>query len=173
MASSIYDKVVQALRQAENHNSNLMVKPEVILWPDPEHQWAEVIGILQEEMPQLLMYGSYNPAKKQGPAIWLKCMIARTLPEADWDSQAIPIIYLPGVAKSDLRNVENAVFNFQPLLEYQYTGTLFIQENGREWSILAFVENTINGLGVKVAKDNATKDALKKTLPSIFRTEKY
>lgn len=169
MASSIYDKVVQALRQAENHNSNLMVKPEVILWPDPENQWAEVIGILQEEMPQLLMYGSYNPAKKHGPAIWLKCMIARTLSEADWDSQAIPIIYLPGVAKSDLRNVENAVFNFQPLLEYQYTGTLFIQENGREWSILAFVENPINGLGVKVAKDNATKDALKKTLPSIFQ----
>lgn len=59
--------------------------------------------------------------------------------------------------------------NFQPLLEYQYTGTLFLQENGKEWSILAFVENPINGLGIKVAKDNATKDALKKTLPSIFQ----
>ena len=47
---------------------------------------------------------------------------------------AIPIIYLPGVAKTDLRNVENAVFNFQPLLEYQYTGTLYLfrktEENG-------------------------------------------
>ena len=64
-------------------------------------------------------------------------MIAKVLPEANWDADAIPIIYLPGVAKSDLRNVENAVFNFQPLLEYQYTGTLFIQENGREWSIQA------------------------------------
>ena len=96
-------------------------------------------------------------------------MIARALPEANWDAPKIPIIYLPGVSKADLRNVENAVFNFQPLLEYQYTGTLFIQENGREWSILAFVENPINGLGVKVAKDNATRDALKKTLPSIFQ----
>jgi hypothetical protein len=120
-------------------------------------------------MPQLLICGSYVPSKKQGPAIWLKCMIAKVLPEANWDADAIPIIYLPGVAKSDLRNVENAVFNFQPLLEYQYTGTLFIQENGREWSILAFVENPINGLGIKLAKDNATKDALKKTLPSIFQ----
>jgi PglZ domain len=169
MAKSIYDKVVQALTQAENHNSNLMVKPEVILWPDPENQWVDVMDILQENMPQLLTYGSYNPAKKQGPAIWLKCMIAKMLPEADWETDAIPIIYLPGVAKNDLRNVENAVFNFQPLLEYQYTGTLFIQENGREWSILAFVENPISGLGIKVAKDNATKDALKKTLPTIFQ----
>ena len=169
MAESIYDKVVQALTQAENHNSNLMVKPEVILWPDPESQWVDVMDVLQENMPQLLTYGSYNPAKKQGPAIWLKCMIAKMLPEADWETDAIPIIYLPGVAKNDLRNVENAVFNFQPLLEYQYTGTLFIQENGREWSILAFVENPGSGLGIKVAKDNAIKDALKKTLPTIFQ----
>jgi len=169
MASSIYDKVVQALKQAEDHNSQVMVRPEVILWPDPENQWNDVIGVLQQEMPQLLIYGSYDPNKKQGPAIWLKCMIARALPEANWDATKIPIIYLPGVAKADLRNVENAVFNFQPLLEYQYTGALFIQENGREWSILAFVENPINGLGVKVAKDNATRDALKKTLPSIFQ----
>jgi hypothetical protein len=169
MSKSICDKVIQALKQAENHNSNVMVKPEVILWPDPENQWCDVIGVLQESIPHLLIYGKFEPSKKQGPAIWLKCMIAKVLPEANWDADAIPIIYLPGVAKSDLRNVENAVFNFQPLLEYQYTGTLFIQENGREWSILAFLENPMNGLGIKVAKDNATKDALKKTLPSIFQ----
>ena len=146
-----------------------MVKPEVILWPDPENQWCDVIEVLQESIPHLLIYGNFEPSRKQGPAIWLKCMIAKVLPEANWEKNAIPIIYLPGVAKSDLRNVENAVFNFQPLLEYQYTGTLFIQENGREWSILAFVENPINGLGIKVAKDNATKEALKKTLPTIFQ----
>jgi sulfur relay (sulfurtransferase) DsrC/TusE family protein len=169
MVKSIYDKVIQALKQAESHNSNLMVRPEVILWPDPENQWVDVIGILQETMPQLIIYGSYDPVKKQGPAIWLKCMIAKMLPEADWDANAVPIIYLPGVAKTDLRNVEHAVFNFQPLLEYQYTGTLFVQENGREWSILAFVENPINGLGIKVAKDSSTKEALKKTLPTIFQ----
>lgn len=162
-------KVIEALEKAKSHNSNLMVKPEVILWPDPELQWVDVISVLQSTLPQLLIYGSYEPANKQGPAIWLKCMIAKMLPEADWDADAIPIIYLPGVSKNDLRNVTNAVFNFQPLLEYQYTGTLFIQENGREWSILAFVENPINGLGVKVAKDNATRDALKKTLPTIFQ----
>ena len=169
MANSIYDKVRQALKQAENHNSNLMVKPEVILWPDPENQFTDVIEILQNEMPQLLLYGSYEPAKKQGPSIWLKCMVAKMLPEANWPDGVIPIIYLPGVAKSDLRNVEEAGLDFQPLIEYQYTGVLFMQENGREWSILAFVENPLNGLGIKVAKDTATKDSLKKSLPSIFQ----
>ncbi len=169
MANSIYDKVIQALKQAENHNSNLMVRPEVILWPDPENQWEDVITVLQDDMPQILIYGDYNPTKKQGPSIWLKCMVAKLLSEADWESGTIPIIYLPGVAKSDLRNVEEAGLFFQPLIEYQYTGVLFLQENGKEWSTLAFVENQVNGLGLKVAKDNATKESLKKALSTIFQ----
>jgi hypothetical protein len=169
MSSSIYDKLTQALKKAENHNSRLMVRPEVILWPDPEKQWLEVMDTLRSAMPQLLTYGSYEPVQNQGPAIWLKCMIAKALPEANWGIDTIPVIYLPGVSRSDLRNVENAVFNFQPLLEYQYTGTLFLQENGKEWTVLAFVENPMLGLGLTVAKDNATREALKKTMPSIFQ----
>ena len=148
-----------------------MVKPEVILWPDPERQWAEVIADLQSKMPQLLIFGNYDPSKKQGPAIWIKCMVARNLPEANWIEGTIPVIYLPGVAKNDLRNVEAAGFNIQPLLEYQYTGTLFTQENGKEWTILAFVENSISGLGFQVAKDVATKYALKHALPTIFQDD--
>jgi len=168
MKQSLFDKVIQSLQQAESHNSSLMVKPEVILWPDPENQWESVITVLQKRLPQLLIYGEYDPDKKQGPAIWLKCMISGILPGVDWNQDAVPIIYLPKVAKADLRNVENAVFNFQPLLEYQYTGTIFLQENGREWSISAFVENTNDGLGLRIAKDGATKYALKQTLPVIF-----
>lgn len=169
MANSIYDKLMQALKQAENHNSHIMVRPEVILWPDPESQWMDVIEVLQANLPQLLVLGNYDPQKKQGPTLWIKCMVARVLPDAQWGDEVIPIIYLPGVAKSDIRNVEAAVFNFQPIIEYQYTGAIFQQENGREWSIQAFVENPIQGLGVKVAQDNATKLALKKTLPSTFQ----
>ena len=169
MSESIYHKVRQALKQAENHNSNLMVRPEVILWPDPENQWTEVIDVLQNDLPHLLIYGGYEPSKKQGASIWIKCMVARMLPEANWDAVTIPIIYLPGISKNDFRNVEEAGLNLQPLIEYQYTGVLFLQENGREWSIMAFVENPINGLGLKVSKDAATKEALKKTLPAIFQ----
>jgi hypothetical protein len=169
MVDSIYNKVITALKQAEKHNSSIMVKPEVILWPDPEELWTEVIPILQEDFPQIITYGSYIPEKKQGPSIWIKCMIARSLPEADWTKDAIPILYMPGVSKNDLRNVEHAKLEFQPLLEYQYTGTMFVQENGREWTILAFVENNISGLGLRVTKDSATKNALKKSLPQIFR----
>jgi hypothetical protein len=169
MSESIYHKVRQALKQAENHNSNLMVKPEVILWLDPDNQWTDVIEILQSELPQLIIYGSYEPSKKQGPSIWLKCMVAKMIPEANWNTGLTPIIYLPGLSKNDFRNVEEAGLNLQPLIEYQYTGVLFLQENGKEWSISAFVENPLNGLGLKVSKDNATKEALKKSLHITFQ----
>jgi hypothetical protein len=169
MRHSIFNKVVQALKQAENHNSNVMVKPEVILWPDPEMQWSSVIPDLQNKFPALLIYGTYDQSRKQGPAIWIKCMIAQTLPEADWIASETPIIYLPGISKNDLKNIQNAGLDFQPLIEYQYTGTVFTQDNGREWTILAFVQNAESGLGLKVAQDLATRDALKKALPSIFQ----
>jgi hypothetical protein len=92
MSESIYHKVRQALKQAENHNSNIMVRPEVILWPDPENQWTEVIDVLQNDLPHLLIYGGYEPSKKQGASIWIKCMVARMLPEANWDAGTIPMI---------------------------------------------------------------------------------
>jgi sulfur relay (sulfurtransferase) DsrC/TusE family protein len=167
---SILNKVIQSLKQAEKHNSSIMVKPEVILWPDPESLWEEVIPMLQDELPQLLVYGNYNPEKKQGPAIWLKCMVTKTLSEANWPDEVIPIIYLPGISKNDLRNAEHAELTLQPLLEYQYTGVMFLQENGKEWTIMAFLENIANGLGAKVAKDKGTKYALKTTLAAIFRS---
>jgi hypothetical protein len=169
MAHSIFDKIILALQQAAKHNSSIMVSPEVILWPDPEKQWLPVIPILQEVLHELLVFGDYNPQTKQGPAIWLKCVVGGTIKLEGWPNNKVPIIYLPGIAKHQLRNVEDVPFAIQPLLEYQYTGTLFLQENGREWSILAFVENPAQGLGAKVAKDTATKEALKKTLSSTFQ----
>lgn len=171
MKHSIYDKVFAALKQAEQHNSSVMVRPEVILWPDPERQWESIMPALRKSISHILVFGDYDPEKKQGPAIWLKCMVAKVLPEADWESNVVPIIYLPGVSKNDLRNVGNAGLGFQPLLEYQYTGSLFLQENGKEWTIQAFIENPDTGLGIRIAKDSATKYALRQVLPSIFEDQ--
>lgn len=52
--------------------------------------------VLQQNILQLLIYGSCAPEKKQGPAIWIKCMVANVIVKANWDNDVIPIIYLPG-----------------------------------------------------------------------------
>jgi hypothetical protein len=77
--------------------------PAAILWPDKERQWEAIAPLLRDVLPQFLVLGDYEPTTRQGPAIWLKCMIARTLPEADWPEDAVPVIYLPGVSRQELR----------------------------------------------------------------------
>jgi hypothetical protein len=171
MKESIFDKVLQSLQQAARHNSNVMVKPEVILWPDPDRQWTPVIQQLQEKLGSLMVFGSYEPNKNQGPAIWLKCMVAKALPEATWQENETPIIYLPGISKQGFKNITAADLLLQPLMEYQYTGTMWLHENGKEWTVAAFIQNAQSGLGLKMSQDNATKEALLTALPTIFQEE--
>ena len=73
MKDSVLKKFVQALYQVARHNANVMVKPELILWPDPERQWESVIPSIQKEYAALMIFGKYQPDIKQGPAIWIKC----------------------------------------------------------------------------------------------------
>jgi len=47
-----------------------------------------VLPVLRERLPHLLTLGPYAANCKTGPAIWLRCMIARTLPEANWPACA-------------------------------------------------------------------------------------
>ena len=61
-----------------------------------ENQWTEVISVLQEALSQLLIYGSYNPAKKQWNGHQDEvCMITEALPEAIVGCRCYSIIYLP------------------------------------------------------------------------------
>ncbi len=175
MNNSLLNKISKSLKDMSKSNSNLITPPEVILWPDPEKQWESIIPILRMEFPELLTLGEFLPDKKQGPAIWIKCMVAKVLPQADWSNDTIPIIYMPGISKGDFKNISSAGMDLQPLMEYQYTGTIFTQINGKEWTVLAFFENEQLGLGLKVAQDKLTRETLVKVLPTIFQdhTIKY
>jgi hypothetical protein len=139
-----------------------------VLWPDPDKQWLAIIEMLQQEMPELLVLGDYNPEKRTGPAIWLKCMVEQTLPQANWDESVVPVIYLPGISKNNLKNLQNADPPVAPLMEYQYTGTLWTHRNGKEWTISAFLQNKEDGMGLNMAQDNETRDASQKVLTKIF-----
>jgi hypothetical protein len=169
MKKSLYHSVIHALKDSAQHNGNVTEKPEVIIWTDPDSQWEAVLPVLRESLPALLTYGKYDLETLSGPAIWIKCMVARELPEANWPESTITIIYLPAVSKNDLKRVAEVGVELQPLVEYQYTGAMFTQTNGRDWSILAFMENENQGLGLTMAQDGATKEALLQALPRIFQ----
>lgn len=167
---TVWEALLEQLRLQGRYNSQMEVAPAVILWPDKNREWTELLPILRESLPQLLTLGDHSPEAKSGPAIWLRCMIAGTLPEAEWPEGTVPIIYLPGVSRQDLRAVEDCPRHLQPLAELQYRGVFFSQLSARDWTVLAFLVSEDGGLGLDVARDNATVEAIARALPILART---
>ncbi|MDZ7697975.1 MAG: hypothetical protein U5R49_13985 [Deltaproteobacteria bacterium] len=60
--------------QKELFTSFVVGKP--FPWPDRDHQWEPAISRLQAELPQLMVLGEYDPQKRSGPAMWLRCILA-------------------------------------------------------------------------------------------------
>jgi hypothetical protein len=103
-------------------------------------------------MPELLTLGDYDPVTRTGPAIWLRCVIepvvrAEKFPDLAWPSGTVPVIYIPGVSRQTLRAVEDCPEPLKPLVELQYRGTVWMQKNGKDWTIRAFLVNDDEGLG--------------------------
>lgn len=155
--------LLDALRSATSHNRSDGVAPAAVLWTDKERHWEAAIPRLRAELPMLVL-GPYAPAELTGPAIWLRCAMAGTLPEVE-PLKGTPVIYLPGVGRADLRAVEDCPKELRPLAELQYRGVLFSHPNGRDWTPAAFLQKV---LGLEVAANAATRAALARTLLSLL-----
>ena len=150
----------KALRSASVFNPEVQAAPACILWPDRDRQWEAVIPYLQNELPELFVLGEYAPDARKGPAIWLRCVIADKVDGIEIQRGKPPILYLPGVSRQDLRAVENCPDYLKPLAELQYRGVIWSQVNAKDWTVLAFLKSDQGGLGLDVAQDNETKNAM-------------
>lgn len=157
---------MEALRRAGSYNRNDQAPPVAVLWPDKERQWLPLLPLLRARLP-LLTLGDYVPAERSGPAFWLRCMIARSLPEERLPDDATPIIYLPGYSRQELRAIEDCPRPLKPLAELQYRGTIWTHRNGKDWTVSSFLQAADPGLGIELANDSATREALQRALPRI------
>ena len=137
--------------------------PAALLWTDADGQWQPLLPALQRALPQLYRLGPYDPAERQGPVIWLKCIVDRSLTDAAPDGEAIPILYLPKVGRQDLRAAGDCHPLLQPLVELQYRGEVWHQRNGRDWTVEAFLVSE-DGLDLDVARDTQTREAMQRAL---------
>lgn len=159
---SLLSALADSLSAAAQYNQNDQMPPAAILWPDKERQWAALLPLLRPRLP-LLTLGDYDPHTRTGPAYWLRCLIDGALPDDALPPHSIPIIYLPGYGKQDLRAIEECPQPLQPLAELQYRGALWVHRNGRDWTVAGF----LHSLGVAVGSDQATKEALARALPKL------
>lgn len=160
----------QSLRRAGAYTADDQVAPCAILWTDPDRLWEGALTDLKVLMPELYVFGSYDPEARTGPAIYLRCVEARTVDPPLPEGQ-IPIFYLPGVSKQRLREVEECPVELQPLVELQFRGAVWAHLNGKDWTPLAFLSSEYGGLSLEVARDEATQEALLRALPRLM-TEK-
>lgn len=160
----VIEKLIQSVRDAAVHNPDVQAAPRCVLWPDGDHQWEPIMPRLRAELPQLFVLGDYDPAKRTGPAVWLRCVIANKAPQVEFPAGTTPILYLPGVSRQDLRAVETCPDHLKPLAELQYSGVIWSQVNAKDWTILAYLKSDQGGLGLDVAQDNDAKRAMQLAL---------
>lgn len=157
------EQLARSLRQAANSNLQTSAAAAAVLWPDKDGHWQTALPQLAAYMPSLMVLGPFDPSRKAGPSIWLKCAVAGVLPDVDLGGQ-VPVICMPGVSRADLRAIEDCPRELQPLAELQYRGAYWSQANAKDWSPNAFLTSKNGGLGLDVSQDRATQDALIRAL---------
>lgn len=146
-----------------------MVRPAAILWTDPKQQWLPLKSLLLQRMPEFTVLGDYDPGVRTGPAIWIRCVVDRTLEDPKTPENRVPIVYLPGVARQDMLAGEGCPAELRPLVELMYQGTLWLQRNGNDWTVTAFLTSP-QGIELDMARDQSTVEALMRALREVAET---
>lgn len=159
----LLDVVVRSLSAAGLYNGADRIAPIAILWPDPERLWEGLLPTLRAEC-QILTLGDYDPENLMGPAIWIRWMIERK-PALSEDS-TVPIVYLPGVDRGEIRDVESADAKAKPLVELQFRSSWWQQSNGSPWTPAGFAKSP-DGAALDVGTDAPTRDAINNALTTL------
>jgi hypothetical protein len=167
----VIEHLKKVVRDSAVFNPEVQMAPACILWPDKDRQWEAIIPRLQSELPELLVLGEYAPESRVGPAVWLRCVIAGKAADVTLPTDRVPIFYLPGVSRQDLRAVEACPDLLKPLAELQYRGVIWSQANAKDWTVLSFLKSDQGGLGLDVAQDGDAKSAMQLALYRLLDEE--
>ena len=167
---TVVEALIASLQAASRYNPDDAEQPAAILWTDPDAVWQPIIPRLRRLMPQLLVLGEFDLEQRTGPAIWLRCMVERALPAPEIPADLTPIIYLPAVSRQVLGAADTCPDDLKPLVELLYRGGCWTQKNGRDWTVEAFLRSREGGLGLDVARDTDTRQALLRALAEVATT---
>lgn len=157
MSQTVLDALATSLSSALSYAANVQVAPVALLWPDEGVQWRSIIGRLAELMP-FISLGEYDPAARSGPAYWIRCVVAGSV-DAGLPA-GVPVVYLPGASRSQLRAVSTCAPALAPIAELQYRSQWFSHPNSRDWTVRALMSHPERGLGLPIADDADTAKAL-------------
>ena len=101
-SSTMLDSLIEHLRSKDVALDG-QARPVAVLWTDPKGEWRGLIEMMQTRVEEVLVLGDYRPEGRSGPAVWIRCLVDQALDEPALPEDRAPIIYLPGVARQELR----------------------------------------------------------------------
>lgn len=165
--------VAHALREAAAFNADSSVRPAAVFWSDPDRAWEPVIRLLQEAVP-ILILGEYDLDKAQGPAIWMRAVLAdpdsAELPDhlASHDEKNPWVIYLPGIGRSALSEANSPESAIAPLVEIALRSNWWPSAYGQgAWTPHSFLGSK-HGVGFDLGGDAKSKAALSDVLDRLL-----
>jgi hypothetical protein len=163
---TVLDFITQSLRRAADYNSHDVGPPRAVIWTDVERIWQPVIVQVRGAFPHLWSLGDFKPEINQGPAAYLRFAMETECPEG-----VTPVLYLPGVTRSEFRSAASMKEIALHLFALQYESQFWTQKNGKDWTPLALLSSTDGGLGMDVAHDAGTRTAMTECLAHLLTSE--
>lgn len=165
--------VAKALRDAAAFNADVTSAPAAVLWADPDRTWESVIRSLQEAAP-ILILGEYDPDAAQGPALWLRAVLA-TPETAELPAHLAPrdernpwVLYLPGISRGSVAEASVLDESLTPLADVATRSNWWPSAYGRSpWTPHSFLASK-QGAGLDLAGDSATKATLGEVLDKLL-----
>src|SRR5262249_6712257 len=102
----------------------------------------------------------------RGPSTLVRYRLARRP-----SGGSIPIIYMPGGSRQTFRGAPGFPADVRHLFSLQFQGHFWTQQNGKDWTPFAFLTSQDGGLGLQLARDRATSDALVEQLENVLRAK--
>ncbi len=165
---TVFEALVDSLQKAAVFNKDDVVPPAAILWTDEKREFERLLPRLRLALPNIMTLGPYDPQTRTGPAIWLRCVLAGKVTELPPPTAVVPVLYLPGVSRPTLRATDECPPELRPLAELQYRGVFWSQHNGKDWTVSAFLQAEKGGLGLRIARDTATQDAVRRAVEKLM-----
>lgn len=165
--STVAEEILKRVRE-KALDAEDKAPPVAVLWTDPARSFEGLVRVARSLAPELLTLGVYDAHSRTGPVIWLRCVVDKTLGGVVPVGR-VPIVYLPGVARQELRAGEQGRPDLQPLVELLYRGAAWLHDNGGDWTLSAFLTSP-KGLGLRIDGSRATQDALARALGELALT---
>lgn len=159
---TVLDRLIAAIRDAATYNQHLFAPPKVILWTDGEWLWESVAKSMVSVMPELLMLQDTSGGDRIGPATRLRYQLDRL------GEGVRPVLYLPGISRAMFRGAAGFPANAKHLYALQFQGCFWQQANHKDWTPSAFLSSSEGGLGLDLARDQATLQALTDQLVNVL-----